>query len=160
ETLEAMALDLFRPRMYVNNKAKGQVEVIDRWKHTVVSSWPITMGKDNVAMALDEPHQRLFIGCRSGVIVVFDSNTGKELQSLPIAKGVDDMVFDAASKRLYSIGNATIDTFEEIDADHFKELGSVAAAPQSKSARLVPEINRYFVAGPSGADHPAVIQVF
>src|SRR5262249_10832971 len=41
----------------------------------------------------DEPHQRLFVCCRSGHVVVFDSNTGKELQSLPIAKGVGDMVF-------------------------------------------------------------------
>lgn len=160
ETLEAMALDVFRPRMYVNNKAKGKVEVIDRWKQAVTASWPVTMGKDNVAMALDEAHQRLFIGCRSGNVVVFDSNTGKQLQSLPIAKGVDDMIFHPASKRLYAIGNATIDVFEETDADHFKPLGSVPAASQSKTALLVPEINRYFVAGPSPKDRPAVIQVF
>src|ERR1035438_5325000 len=118
ETLEAMALDAFRPRLYVNNKSKNQVAVVDRWKQAVVASWPVTMGKDNVAMALDEAHQRLFVGCRSGYVVVFDSNTGKELQALPIAKGVDDLEYDTTSKRLYSIGNGTVDVYEETDADH------------------------------------------
>lgn len=33
ETLEAMALDVFRPRLYVNNRAKNQVAVVDRWKN-------------------------------------------------------------------------------------------------------------------------------
>jgi DNA-binding beta-propeller fold protein YncE len=160
ETLEAMALDAFRPRLYVNNKARNQVEVVDRWKQAVVASWPVTMGKDNVAMALDEAHQRLFVGCRSGHIVVFDSNTGKELQSLPIAKGVDDLEFDAATKRLYSIGNGTVDAYEETDAGHYRSLGSVAAGAQSKTAKLVPQINRYFVAVPQTGSGTAAVQVF
>jgi DNA-binding beta-propeller fold protein YncE len=160
ETLEAMALDAFRPRLYLNNKSRNQVAVVDRWKQALVASWPVTMGKDNVAMALDEAHQRLFVGCRSGHVVVFDSNTGKELQALPIAKGVDDMEYDAASKRLYSIGNGTVDVYEEIDADHFRAHGSVAAGAQSKTARLVPQINRYFVAVPQTGASTAVIQVF
>jgi hypothetical protein len=160
DTLEAMALDAFRPRLYVNNPAKGQVTVVDRWKQAVIASWPVTMGKANVAMALDEARQRLFVGCRSGHVVVFDSNTGKELQALAIAKGVDDLEFDAANRRLYSAGNGTVDVYQEIDADHFKLLGSIAAQPQSKTARLAPQINRYFVAGPQIGEGAATIQVF
>ncbi|HEY3839481.1 MAG TPA: hypothetical protein VGL72_23075 [Bryobacteraceae bacterium] len=160
ETLEAMTLDLWRPRLYLNNKAKNQVVVIDRWKNEVVAKWPVTMGTDNVAMALDEPHQRLFIGCRSGHIVVFDSNTGKELQSLGITKGVDDMEYDAPNKRLYAVGGGAIDVFEEKDADHYSMLGKVQAGAGAKTARLVPQINRYFVAVPQAGDHPASIQVF
>jgi len=159
ETLEAMALDIFRPRMYVNNRAKGQVAVVDRWKQAVVGSWPVTLGKDNVAMALDEAHQRLFVGCRSGHVVVFDSNTGKELQALAIAKGIDDLEFEPATSRLYAIGGGAVDIYEAIDADHYKALGSVAVAPQSKTGRLAPQINRYFVAGPTTATSAAVLQV-
>jgi glycerol-3-phosphate dehydrogenase len=71
------------------------------------------MGKDNVAIGLDEQHQRLFVGCRSGNMVIFDSNTGKELQALPITKGVDDVQYDAASKRFYAIGAGTVDVYRE-----------------------------------------------
>ncbi|HTF65447.1 MAG TPA: hypothetical protein VK638_22455, partial [Edaphobacter sp.] len=64
DTLEAMALDNYRPRIYVNDKAKNQVVVVNRLTNTVVATWPLTMGKVNVAMALDEQRQRLFVGCR------------------------------------------------------------------------------------------------
>jgi len=160
DTLEAMALDVFRPRLYVNNPARTQVTVVDRWKNVVVASWPVTLGKSNVAMGLDEAHQRLFVGCRNGQVVVFDTNTGKELQALPITKGVDDLEYDAGSKRLYTIGNGTIDVYQEIDGDHFRSLGSVTAGDKSKTARLVPPINRYFVAVPQSGDGVAAVQVF
>jgi hypothetical protein len=160
ETLETMALDVFRPRLYLNNRAMNKVAVVDRWKNAVTAVWPVTMGKDNVAMALDEQHQRLFVGCRSGQVVVFDSNTGTELQALAIAKGIDDLEYDAASKRLYAIGGGVVDVFEESDADHFRALGSVAAGAQAKTAKLIPQINRYFVAVPQVGDRPAAIQVF
>jgi DNA-binding beta-propeller fold protein YncE len=160
DTLEAMALDIWRPRLYVNNRAQNRIVVIDRWKNTVVASWPLTMGKDNVAMGLDEQHQRLFVGCRSGNVVVFDSNTGKELQSLSIAKGIDDLEFDVASKRLYAIGGGEVDVFQEIDADHFRSLGTVAAGHGARAARLVAPINRYFVAVPKASGGAASVQVF
>lgn len=160
ETLEAMALDQWRPRMYVNNRAKNQVTVIDRWTNTITASWPVTMGKDNVAMALDEVHQRLFVGCRSGDVVVFDSNTGKELEALPIAKGVDDMQYDTASKRLYAIGGGVIDVFEETHADQFKPLGSISAGGPAKTGRLVPQTGRYYAAKTQTKTTNAAIQEF
>jgi hypothetical protein len=159
ETLEAMALDTFRPRLYVNNRARNQVTVVDRWMNSVVASWPVKLCSDNVAMALDEPHQRLFVGCRSGQVAIFDTNTGKELQAVPIAKGVDDMTYDAGSKRLYAIGGGMVDVLQEIDADHFRNLGSAPAGDLAKTGRLVPEINRYFAAVPQVGDGAASIRI-
>ena len=60
ETLEAMALDVYRPKLYIDNPAKNEIDVINRWNLSVIAKWPVTMGKRNVAMALDEAHQRLF----------------------------------------------------------------------------------------------------
>src|SRR4029077_12125013 len=84
ETLEAMALESSSPRLYVNNKAKNQVDVVDREKRAMVSSWPVPKCKTNVAMALDEANPRLFIACRSGQITVLDTQSGKEITTLPI----------------------------------------------------------------------------
>ncbi len=159
ETLEAMALDVFRTKLYVNNTAKNQIEVIDRWKNKVIATWPVTLAKHNVAMSLDEPHQRLFTGCRSGQIVVFDSNTGKELQALPIAGGIDDLTYDAASKRLYAAGDGFIDVIEQIDADHYKSLGRFETGPSARTAKLVPELDRYFVAVPQSGSRNASVAV-
>ena len=86
DTLEAMALEKSSPKVYVNNKAKSQVEVIDRNKREIAASWPVTKSKTNVAMALDEANHRLFVACRGGDIVVFDTTSGKELTALPITR--------------------------------------------------------------------------
>src|SRR6202795_755106 len=121
DTLEAMALEKSGDRLYLNNPAKNEVEVIDRKANKLVTSWPVKLGKGNATMALDESAHRLFVGCRSGAIVVFDIQTGKELQSLPIGKGTDDLMFDPANKRIYgtSGGTGAVDVYKETDADHY-----------------------------------------
>jgi DNA-binding beta-propeller fold protein YncE len=160
DTLEAMALETSSPKIYVNNKAKNQVEVVDRDKHEVIASWPVTKCKTNVAIALDEADHRLFVACRDGQISVFDTEAGKEVTTLPITKGVDDMKYDAASKRIYAAGDGSADVYEQTDPDNYKLLGTVPTGPLGKTARLVPELNRYFVAVPGHETKSAKILVF
>ena len=160
ETLEAMALDASSPRIYVNNRAKNEVSVIDRDTHSLVASWPVTMAKNNVAMALDNSTHRLFVACRSGAIVVFDTETGKELQSFPIDTGVDDLIFDAASKRLYAAAGGQVDVYREVDADHYESLGKIASGPGGKNEVLVPQLHRLYVTIPPGNNPPGSVAVF
>jgi len=160
ETLEAMALEKSSPRMYVNNRAKGQVEVIDREKREIAASWPVTKSKPNVAMGLDETNHRLFIACRGGDIVVFDTTSGKELMALPITKGVDDLVYDVDSRRIYASADGNVDVYEQSDADHYKLLGKVPTGPLGRTSLLVPALKRYFVAVPKHGTDSAAILVF
>jgi len=160
DTLEAMVLDKGTQRIFLNNKAKSQVDVIDRDKRTLISSWPITKAKTNVAMAYDETNHRLFVACRSGGIVVLDTNSGKEITVLPITKGVDDLVFDPAKKRLYASCDGNVDVYEQSDADTYKSLGKVSTGALARTALLVPQLNRYFVAVPQHGTDNAEIQVF
>jgi hypothetical protein len=160
DTLEAMSLDNYRPHIYVNDKATNQVIVVDRFRNKILAKWPITMGKQNVAMALDEQRQRLFIGCRSGQIVVLDSNTGKELQTLRVGQGVDDLIFDPATRRLYASTDGAVDVFEQIDLDHYVSRGSVASGPHGRTSRLAPELNSLFVAVPQSGEQNARVLVY
>jgi hypothetical protein len=68
------------------------------------------------------------------MISVFDTNTGKELQVLPASKGIDDLVYDADTKRIYSIGEGVVSVFEQTDADHYRSLGSVQSGADAKTA--------------------------
>ncbi len=150
ETLEAMALERSSGKMYVNNAAKNQVAVVDRKTRTLLASWPVTLGKRNVSIAFDEANHRLFVACRSGAIVVFDTRTGKELQSLDIGKGVDDLAFDPASKRLYAPCGADglIYVYRQQDPDHYHLLGKVSSGPGGKNGLLSQQLRRYFVLVP------------
>jgi len=160
ETLEAMQLESSSPRLFVNNKAKNRVDVIDREKRTITASWPITKCKTNVAMALDEANHRLFIACRSGDLVVMDTESGKEVTSLPITKGVDDLVFDKEKKRLYASADGSVDVYEQKGADEYSLVAKVPSGPMARTARLVPELNRYFVGMPRKDTTAAAVLVY
>jgi DNA-binding beta-propeller fold protein YncE len=129
ETLEAMALEKSSSKMYVNNRAKNQVAVVDREKREVVESWPVTLCKNNVAMSLDETNHRLFIACRTGTIAVLDTQTGKEVTSFPITKGVDDIVYDADNKRVYAACDGAVDIYQQSDPDTYKLPGQHDSCP-------------------------------
>jgi DNA-binding beta-propeller fold protein YncE len=170
KSLEAMALETNGPNIYINVTDKNEIAVIDRQKHTVVASWQITKGKHNIAVALDEKHRRLFVGCRntetSGVLVVIDTETGEELQALPLGGWVDYIVFDPATQRIYATcgaraeGTGAVYVYRENGPDRYERLGIVPTAPRGKTGLLVPEFQRFFVAVPHYGDTQATILVF
>ena len=162
DTLEAMALEKMGNRLFLNNPAKNEVEVIDRKTNKLTASWPVKMGKDNSTMAFDELAHRLFVGCRSGQIVVFDSQTGKELQALVMGKGTDDLMFDPASKRIYATsgGAGVINVYTETDPDHYQSLGQVPSGAGGKTGLLAPQLGRLFVPVPGKGNAPSALYVY
>lgn len=157
-TMEEMRLEKSSSRLFVANREKNRVEVIDRQKRTVVTSWPLTLCTVPVGLALDESNHRLFVGCRNEIMVVVDSGSGKEITSYPLSKGIDGMVFDPPTKRIYAEANTgAIDVFQEIDPDHYRSLGSTPIGSPAKPGLLVPELNRYFVAVPQHGNADAAI---
>ncbi len=162
DTLEAMALEKSSAKMYVNNPAKNTVTVVDRKSRSILANWPVTMGKHNVSMALDEAAHRLFVASRSGDISVFDTGTGKELSSMPIGKGVDDLAFDSASKRIYAPcgGDGLIYVYEQRGKDQYKLIGKVPSGPKGKNALLDKPLGRYFVIVPPQGEAPGAVYAF
>jgi DNA-binding beta-propeller fold protein YncE len=159
DTLEAMALEQSSSKMYVNNAAKNEVVVLDRANRSTLANWPVKLGKRNVAMALDEAGHRLFVATRSGSISVFDTATGKELTSVPIGKGVDDLAFDPATKRIYAPcgGDGLIYVYEERANDQYTLLGKVPSGPGGKNALLDEPQKRYFVIVPPQPSTPGAV---
>ena len=163
DALEAMALEKNGPLLYINNKSKNQIDVIDRQQKKLIASWPITKGQNNTSIALDEKNHRLFVGCRSGKMVVLDTTSGKELLAVPMSKGVDDMMFDPARRRIYAScgdGQGSVDVFEQVDENQYKLLASVTSRPLGKTSLLSPELNRYFVSVPKSSGKSAAVLVY
>jgi DNA-binding beta-propeller fold protein YncE len=133
---------------------------VDREKRELVANWPVTLCKNNVAMALDEINHRLFVACRTSQIAVLDTLTGKEVTSFPITKGVDDITFDTATKRVYAACDGAVDIYEQSSPDSYKLLANVPTGPMGRTARLVPELKRYFVAVPQQGTENAKVLVF
>ena len=159
--VEGMAIERSGPRMFVDIRGNNSVEVFDRDKHTLLATWSLQDAKKPTAIALDESSHRLFVGTRDpGKLVVLDTESGKVVSSLPAAAMVDDMAYDAASKRIYFAGTLFIDVFQQSDADHYDQVGHVPTAFRAKTAILVPELNRYYLAVPHHEKQTAEVRVY
>ena len=167
DVIEDLALETSSSKMYLGNKTKNEIDVIDRKTREVIVSWPLTLGSAIAPVALDEKNHRLFVGCRSGQIVIFDTVTGKEMQAIPINGGIDDLEYDPVSKRLYANcggpkqgGNGSVDIFQQLDADHYHSLGSQPTGPAARNGILVVDVRKYFVAVPEHAQTGAAILMY
>jgi DNA-binding beta-propeller fold protein YncE len=159
--LEALVVEKSGPRLFLNATEKNAIAVIDRKKQAVVATWPATGCHVNAGVAIDESHHRLFVACRDGNLVVMDSDNGKVLQTLPISTGVDDLVYDPPSQRIYvACGEGFVNVYKQIDADHYQSIGKIPTGPLGKTGLLVPELKKYFVAVPPHGAAAAEVLVF
>lgn len=163
DTLEAMRLAKSSPLMYVNDPAKSQVDVVNRKQRALTAAWPVAGCQRNVAMALDGVTHRLFVGCRSGAILVFDTQDGKVINSLRIPHGIDDLILDPVHKRIYAScgsGRGSIMVYQEDSPDRYSLLGDVASAPGGKNELLVPKLGELFVTIPPRAGQRGEVYVY
>jgi hypothetical protein len=163
-----ITIDPAGKRLYVTMgdivDGNSHVAVVDLEKRAVVAQWPIIGGPVPHTAGLDVAHHRLFVGSRTvahtgnvggghqhepGKLVVMDTETGKVVQVLDSVGGADDLMYDAATGRIYFVGTTgTVAVFKEIDPDHFQLLGKVPTGAIAKTGLWVPELKRFYSAVP------------
>ena len=159
--IESMSLDKNGATLFANVRDRSVVAVIDTKKREVTSTWPLGEVHGNTPMAIDVAHRRLFIvGRKPARLVVLDSDSGKIIAALPTAELTDDMLFDRASKRIYVACDELVVVYVQEDADHYKELDRIPTGFRAKTAILVPELKRYFVAAPRHGQKIAEVRVY
>jgi hypothetical protein len=168
--LEAIAFEKNSSRSYVNLTDKNQVAVFDRKTRKILDIWTLTKGHKNLPIALDEKRHRLFVGCRntedSGAIVVFDTHTGKEIDTLPITGWVDELAYDDRRKRIYAScgkgpdGVGSLFAFQEDSSGNYRLTGNPATGAMAKAGVFVPELNLFLVSVPHSEVSTAKILIF
>jgi DNA-binding beta-propeller fold protein YncE len=132
---EAFALESNSPRIILNTPHGHNITVYDRVQDKVVAEWPMGEVEDNFTIALDETHDRAFIGTRKPpFLFVFDLTSGKEVARLPVHGNTDDFHYDGKRKQIYaSCGEGYIDVYTQVDADHYELKESVKTAPLGRT---------------------------
>ncbi len=159
---ESFQLERKGPRIFVNVPTANHVAVVDRSRLAVIATWPLVDAKANFPIALDETDHRLFIGCRQPPkILVYDTESGKEITRLDIAGDVDDIFHDAAQKRIYApCGQGRLNVFKQGDADHYAALADISTASGARTSLFVPEKKRLYLAVPHRAEQSAEIRIY
>ncbi|HWO39811.1 MAG TPA: hypothetical protein VNO32_64400 [Candidatus Acidoferrum sp.] len=151
---EGLVIDRQGRKLYVNLTGTDEVGVIDLGTRELVARWALPDVHVAHAIALDEPHHRLFTATRKPArFVVFDTDSGQVVSTLPCVGVNSDMWLDVARKRIYVTGSDTASVFEQRDADHYEAIAEVPTAYRAKSSIFVPELKRLYVAA-SGKGKP------
>src|ERR1700680_5114847 len=159
--IESMALDKRGATLFANVRDRSLVAVIDTKKMAVTSTWKLGEVHGNPPMAVDEAHRRLFVvGRKPARLIVLDSDSGKIIATLPTAELTDDMFFHAERKRIYVACDEFVVVYVQHDADHYEELGRIPTGFRAKTAILVPQHKRYFVAAPRHGQKIAEVRVY
>jgi hypothetical protein len=80
--------------------------------------------------------------------------------SLPSVEMSHDMAYDSRRKRIYLAGNEFVDVFQQNDADHYELIGHIPTAFRARTAVLLPDLNRYYLAVPQHEDQIAEVRIY
>jgi DNA-binding beta-propeller fold protein YncE len=111
-------------------------------------------------MAIDVRRQRLFSGCRSGVMAVSDYKNGKIVATVPIGQGVDGAGYDAGRRDVYaSNADGTLTVIHQDSPDKYHVVESVTTGERGRNMGIDPATHRIYIAsakfGPVPADSSA-----
>jgi DNA-binding beta-propeller fold protein YncE len=160
---EAMAIDHAGKKLYINLTGTDEVGVVDLDTRQLMARWPVPEAETGVALVLDEPSHRLFIATRKPpTFIVFSTDTGKVVTTLPCSDLNDDMWFDVARKRIYATGTETTTVIAQRGADHYEHVAEVPTGYRAKTSVFVPELKRLYVAvsGKGKPDAQMAMQIY
>ena len=147
--------------IYVNVPTANHIAVVSRSKKAVIATWPVAEAKDNIPMALDSDHHRLFIGCGPGKFVVFNTQSGKSVTSLAIAPESDGISFDTKRNLIYiSCAEGSLDVIHQTDADHYEFVARIPTVKGAATSIFVPQLDRLFLAVPQHEGQTAEIRSY
>ena len=158
---ESFQLEKTGTLLFVNVPEKKEIDVIDVPKRAVVSRWQIAES-NNFPMALDESHHRLFVASWDPPqLVVFDTQTGKQIAAIEIAGPSDDLFFDSQRGRIYVLtSKGYLEVFGQKDPDHYQRIAHYPTPPHTQTGLYVPEWGKLFAAVQRQGEQDAELRVY
>lgn len=151
-------VDAKAEKLFVSLTGPSQIGVIDLTKQVLTDKYPLTLAEGNSPIAHDAAEGRIYVGCRKKpLVVVLDSKTGKELLSIAIPAGVDDLQFDAARGRLYASCDDGLAVIER-KGEKYETLVTLNTPKASRTCTFSDALGKLYLAVPKqeGKDGPEV----
>jgi YVTN family beta-propeller protein len=142
---------------FVNlREESAMVATFDSRALIVKQKFPITGCKTPTGLAMDALNSRLFIGCRSKVLAVMDSNTGKVITTLPIGERVDGVAFDPDTNLIFaSNGDGTVSVIRQNSANDYEPVGDIKTQNSAKTMAFDVKSKRIFLSAAEMQPAPA-----
>jgi DNA-binding beta-propeller fold protein YncE len=143
-------------KVYVNLVDSSQVVEIDTKTNAVTRRWSTAPCKNPVSMAIDVRRQRLFSGCRSGVMAISDYANGTVVATVPIGQGVDGAGWDPGRRDAYaSNADGTLTVIHQDSPNKYHVVESVQTGERARNMGIDPATHRIYLASAKFGPVPA-----
>jgi DNA-binding beta-propeller fold protein YncE len=144
--------------LFLNMQDLGTLLKIDAQTLKVTDTWKLAPCEQPSSMDIDRAHERVFIGCRSGVMTVVDGVTGKIIDMRPIGRGVDATEFDAGRALIFfstGAGDGAMSVFHEDTPDKYTLVETVKTMPGARTMAVDHKTGRAYVSAAKLGPVPA-----
>ncbi len=120
-SIHGFTIDKKAKKLFAVLTKENMIAVIDMERHQVTDRYPLTLSDAGSPIAQDSEQGLLFVGCpkTKPMIVIFDAKSGKEVGSVSIPGGVDDVHYDSQRHRLYaSCSDQVLAVIEKVDGKY------------------------------------------
>jgi YVTN family beta-propeller protein len=135
--------------LFLNMQDRNTLLKIDAQALKVTATWPLAPACEQPSsMDMDRAHERVFIGCRSGVMAVVDGVTGRIITTQPIGKGVDATEFDPGTGLIYFStggGDGALSVFHENAPDEYMLVETVKTKAGARTMALDQKTGRAYL---------------
>ena len=158
-TLEFPAAD-GAGKVFVNVTSTPDIAVIDVKSRMVTSHYKLDGCRGASGLAYVPESKLLISSCGNGMAKVLDAATGNEIASLPIARGPDAVIYDAARKLAFIPcgGDGILEVISVADPKNVKIVQELKTQAGSRTGTLDPQSGRLYLMAsqpdPSGAPGP------
>ena len=143
-------------KVYVNLVDSSRIVEIDTKTNLVTRRWSTAPCTNPVSMAIDTRRERLFSGCRSGVMAISDYKKGSVVATVPIGRGVDGAGYDPTLRNAYaSNGDGTLTVIHQESPDKYHVVENVETAQGGRTMALDPASHRIYVISAKFGPAPA-----
>ena len=122
---------------------KAQVLKIDMRSMKTAAAFPLTDCINPAALETDNVNKRIFVACRgkgaSGpALAVLATDTGKQVAKLPIGRGADEVMYDAASASIITANgeDGSMTVIRQKSADEYALAETIGTRPMARTGVL------------------------
>jgi DNA-binding beta-propeller fold protein YncE len=143
--------------IFLNMQDRGTLLRIDAQALKVTDTWKLAPCELPSSMDMDRTAQRVFIGCRSGVMAVVDAGSGRIVTTQPIGKGVDATEYDPGTRRIYfsSGADGTMSVFHQDTPEKYTLVDSAKTQIGARTMALDRKTGRAYLSVAEFGPRPA-----
>ena len=159
---ESFQLDAKTNKLWVNLPGSGMIGVADLKQLKLTAKWSKVFPRSNFPMAYDAAQHRIIVGYRlPAKLVIYNSETGKEIFSSPMVGDADDLYWDESTKEIFiSGGGGEVNIFKQAGDTTYKQIAVIKTRSGARTSLLVPELHVFLIAARAEGEKRASLLVY